>query len=481
MADRMKRNTRVGIVGTFIGRARAYAKETPGAVASVGVAAFLHALLFVYDCISGFAAFTAGDRSWTRLEAMRGVLTTSNGDYIAAAAEAVVAPGEYLLQAPFFLIGGPAAVVLFQIALALAGVFCVWRIGSELVGPKLATVAALIYAVLPQSLVFPHQFVTETAVATACIFFVGAAMQYLKSHRLPDAAIAGAWLGLAIFIRPSFAVILPALIALFLVFRVRALRGRTGGGIAMAAVALAPLMIWVAAFTATTGQVGYTNGVANLSWNLRSRVFLVQTRNGLPLAPEVARYKAYEELYGDNGGIGIGRFLEIASEAPVAFVRSAVVDEAIVFARGNLTKLTVDYLGLEVRPDIKQWRNVLSERGVGGLIQWSLANATTLGVFITEGVASLFTFALSIFALAAAIYLLARARKQLPTPNEAQIAFVLIALALIAATAISAVMVDSAQARLRHPSEAMIVLLCLIGFAVWRANTVAGQATGRDN
>ncbi len=316
MVDQVKNNARAGFFGALIGRAKAWAKETPGAALALSVAALLHAALFIFDCVSGFSSFTTGDRSWIRLEAMRGVLSAEHGDYLAAAAAAAVAPGEYLLQGPFYLIGGPAAVVLFPIGPALAATLCVWRIAGDLFGAKLATAATLIYVVLPQSLVFPHQFVTETAVGASCVFFVAAALRFLKSHRLPDAMIAGAWLGLAIFIRPSFAVILPALFALFLVFKLKDARAMLAGAMAMAAIAIAPLMLWTAAYSATTGQVGYTSGVANLGWNLRSRVYLVQSRNGLPLAPEVASYQAYEELYGDSGGISIGRFLEIDAETP---------------------------------------------------------------------------------------------------------------------------------------------------------------------
>ena len=359
MVDQSKISTRGRAIGALANRVTGWIDASRGAMLSLSIAAAIHAALFLYDCISGFAAFTTGDRSWTRLEAMTGVLNAPSGDHLSAAAAAAVAPGEYLLQLPFYLIGGPAAVILFQILLALAAARCVWRIADNLFGPRLATAATLIFALLPQSLVFPHQFVTETAVAAFCIFFVSASLDFLKAPRWPQALWAGLWLGLAIFIRPSFAVILPLLPALFLIFRARGLGARLGGGLAMAALALAPLMLWTAAFTATTGQIGYTSGVANLDWNLRSRVYLVQSRNGLPLAPEVAQYQAYEELYGDAGGIGVARFFEIAAETPGPFIRSAVIDEAIVFGRANLTSSPwTIWASMTARR--LQWRDVLN-------------------------------------------------------------------------------------------------------------------------
>ena len=71
-------------------------------------------------------------------------------------------PGDYLLHALPYGLGGPIAVILVQVALALAAVVCVFRLGLRLgLSEGYAFVATALYTLLPASLQQPHQLVSE--------------------------------------------------------------------------------------------------------------------------------------------------------------------------------------------------------------------------------------------------------------------------------------------------------------------------------
>jgi hypothetical protein len=109
----------------------------------------------------------------------------------------------------------------------------------------------------------------------------------------------------------------------------------------MAGAALTPFVIWVAIFTAQMGHVGYNTGSANLAWNLRSKVLITESANGIDPPDDV---RAMET------GIPVGRFLIEVRAHPVPFAKAFLLDTATVFLRGNTTKITVDYLGIDRDP-----------------------------------------------------------------------------------------------------------------------------------
>ena len=71
-------------------------------------------------------------------------------------------PGDYLVHALPYRIGGAFAVIFVQLALALVAVVCVFRLGVLLgLGEGYAFCATALYILLPGSLYQPHQLVTE--------------------------------------------------------------------------------------------------------------------------------------------------------------------------------------------------------------------------------------------------------------------------------------------------------------------------------
>jgi hypothetical protein len=424
------------------------------------LALVIHALLFLYDCSVGFAPFVQGDRSYVRFEIMQEVLAALPAGGVRTLAYSGVIPGEFLFQLPFYVIAGKAGVVLFQIALTILSVIAVAKIATSLFGWRYAAfTAGLAYLLLPQNLVFAHQMVTEATATPFCVFFLYCMHRYLKGGELRHAIYGGIWLGLAIFIRPSLALVIPALLGFCAYYRIFKLYRPSKGLPFACAIAVLPLAVWMAIFTSVTGHVGYTNGVANLGWNLRSKTFLAANAYGFEKPKEVKRFKDYEDLYADSDGISVGRFFTIAREHPVAFIKAALTDAAIVFGKGNSTKLTVDYFGIARDSNIKDWRNVLEEKGASGLIRWAMARVDMLAVFAFEVLWSIVVLVASLTAIALTIIWLAASRRLLPCTTAKEFGFLLIVASLLISVLASAEMVDRAQARLRHPAEAAMILL----------------------
>jgi hypothetical protein len=96
------------------------------------------------------------------------------------------------------------------------------------------------------------------------------------------------------------------------------------------------------------GHVGYNTGSANLAWNLRSKVLITERANGIEVPADVQAMEA---------GIPFGRFLTEVRAHPVPFAKAFLLDTATVFLRGNTTKITVDYLGIDRDP--QGWRQPL--------------------------------------------------------------------------------------------------------------------------
>src|SRR6185312_4618584 len=92
--------------------------------------AAIHAAMFAYD-LHHPERFLRADRADERLQSVQSFIGAlqSGGDVASFFASHGV-PGDWLPQALLYLAGGPLLVIAVQIALALASILCVWRIGK---------------------------------------------------------------------------------------------------------------------------------------------------------------------------------------------------------------------------------------------------------------------------------------------------------------------------------------------------------------
>jgi 4-amino-4-deoxy-L-arabinose transferase-like glycosyltransferase len=375
-------------------------------------------------------------------------------------ANGAIGPGEYLFQLPLYVAGGAGAVILFQIILSVFSIVCVYQIAAMLLPwRRAALVCGLVYALLPQNLVFPHQFVTE-AIATPCtVFFLYFLVRSLRDNRLTLALVGALFYGLAIFVRPSLVLALPLLVVLPVLYASGSRRAAAIGCSAIGAMAFLPLAIWIAAFTVTTGKFGYTSGVANLAWNLRSKIYLVYYRNNITdLPPEVAKFNGYSQFYTDHGGVSTQRFLAIAAQHPIMFVRDAVMNSAIVLGRGNLTKLMIDYFGIAKDTNIKTLPRVF--RGEMAVLAETIrSNIDSIVVLVAEMIFSVVTASVVFVSVGFLFFALVQPSKVMDRLGVPSFFFVLTAGTILFAVVASGLIVDQAQARLRNPAEAGLVIL----------------------
>jgi len=124
--------------------------------------AAIHAAMFAYD-LHHPDRFLRADRADERLQSVQSFIDAlhGGGDLCAFFASHGV-PGDWLPQSLLYLAGGQLFVIAAQIALVLASISCVWRIGRAIgLGERGALAAAALYGALPHTLVFPHQLAAE--------------------------------------------------------------------------------------------------------------------------------------------------------------------------------------------------------------------------------------------------------------------------------------------------------------------------------
>jgi hypothetical protein len=425
----------------------------------------LHIGFFGYDVATGFEPMLRGDRSSSRLHAL---LAFNVNDALSVLVSNPVIPGEYFAEWVAYGLGGQTGIVIFQIALFLASVWALCKTVSALFPEKSYTaVVGLVYLALPQNLVFTHQLVTEAIVTPLLVFFAYFYIMYFKYEQTRQLLMCGLTLGLAIVVRPVFAIVPPTLVLSHLVYR-RYLCRRAALMVALiCGLSILPIAGWVATYTIETGKLGFTSGVANLGWNLRSKVWWVYTRNQLEKPAEIKAYSRYSDLYQDSDGISVGRFLQLAAEHPILFARPAIIDVLTLF-RGNSSKLIVDYFGISRDQGVKGWRDILSEEGIAGELTLLMQSK---GTFLSVGTEFLFSVITAPFiatAILFAIFCLARPKPVSGELGTISYGMILVQSAILFTVFVSSQIVDQAQPRLRHPAEAGLILLLAF---LWRYRT----------
>lgn len=413
-----------------------------------GLTLLAHLLILAYDHATAFRAFTWGDRGMERLRILKG-FAGLEGPVLPAMTGSPIVPGEYLFVLLPWRIGGPVAIIGLQIALATLAAWLVARLAGRVSSwPRAPLVCGLVYAFLPQNLAFPHQLVTEAIVTPLCVAWLYAMLTAIRDRSMGLFLLAGLCLGAAILTRPVVLLMLPVPFVLALACPGARPELRRPGLYAMAAVAMTPFLVWVAIFTAQMGHVGYNTGSANLAWNLRSKVLITERANGIEVPADVRAMEA---------GIPVGRFLIEVRAHPVPFARAFLLDTATVFLRGNTTKITVDYLGIDRDP--QGWRQPLlyAKDAREQRIRQMLSP-----VFLLEEAGSLVTGLFFIVCFWRMAVTGARLIRGEDRPDTDRLFLTIVAGAWLLNVFLSAQMVDQSQGRLRNPAEAALILFVVM-------------------
>lgn len=379
----------------------------------------LHAAMFAYD-LRHPERFLNGDRALERIDVIQGFSSTNNfSEYLTS--HGIV--GDWLPHALLYLAGGQYLVIAVQVMLALFSVVWVLQIGRRLgLDERAASAAALLYALLPHTLVFPHELASEGLFCPLLVL----------SFRLGTGAAGGFALGLATLIRPLTA-LWP-----FLVFRKTYI-----------ALALAPLLLWMSFMLFASGEFSMGRSGHDLGNNLYFRM----QRMGSDLERPAGQTKA-----------SVGEYLAFVAAHPVAFAKHTARDLGVLSVKSGVERIVIDYLDLypetkrELQDSDTGWRARVEQRGVA---------AALLDVFREQPglmISSALGAALFLILMALAAY---GAWSRVRAGREWLLlgAFVV----YIFATAQA---VDAAHSRHRAPAE---FALCILAIAGWTALRRRGE------
>lgn len=397
----------------------------------------LHAACFVYDAAHP-GRFLNGDRAYERLESIqRFGEALRSGDALAYLSGRGIV-GDWLPQALLYLAGGQYFVIAVQVLLVLASIAWVRDLGLRMgLREARATAAALVYGLLPQTLVFPHELASEAVFVPLVVLAFRLSLPGLA----PPGALA---LGLATLIRPVtllwpfvHAALAPA-----------ANRRRA----AFIGLALAPLLAWMTFMLFATGEFSMGRSGHDLGANLYYRMQRMSTA-----LPESER--APVKPPGEKRA-SVAQYLRFVASHPAAAAAYSARDVAAVAFKSGIERVTLDYLDLfpQVRESLQDsdtgWRARLDSQGAAKTL---LALLRTEPWLVLSSALGTLAFA-ALLALAAAGFVAA-----LRVPDRRHAALVLGAFVLYVIATAQAV--DAAQSRHRAPAEFALCLLAAVGWS----------------
>jgi hypothetical protein len=434
-------------------------------------ATFAHSALFVLDAAGGDGFFRA-DRASQRFHAMRNLIDSAH-DHAAFIACLVRQGniGDYGIHAALYGLGGYLAVIGFQVLLAIAAALCVtyiaWRAFSS---SNLAIAGGLLYTLLPQTLAFPHQLLSE-AIANPFIIFGTAGLLRASEnpHRTWSWILSGLAMGIGAMVRPAL-ILLPPVAAGLLVWldreRMRPLRMRSLKAGIFALSGLAPFLLWGSFMLAHVGKFGPGESTQDLGLNFSQSTAKVLLSEGIAPADGEAPEWLPKRLT-------LGEYLGYVEKYPGGFANLYLKNTLVMVTDSGIGRLYVDLLGfgaaerLHLQDPSVGWRAQLTNHGPAAMLKqgWALAPGTILA-----GVAGALAFALVNFGVVSAYLILSRRNSLLRNPSVPLqqrwcLAFLLVMPLYVLATS---QVVAYAPSRLRSQGEFAWAILACFGWACVR-------------
>lgn len=396
--------------------------------------AAIHAAMFAYD-LHHPARFLRADRADERLQSVQSFIDAlqSGGDLSSFFASHGV-PGDWLPQALLYLWGGQFLVIAVQIALVLASISCVYRIGRAIgLGGRGALVSAALYGALPHTLVFPHQLASE-AIFVPLVVFAFAGVTGLRT---------GLAFGIATLIRP----------VTLLWFPIHAFLTKGSKALFLAA-ALGPMLAWMGFVYVETGQVSMGRSGHDLGHNLYIRA----QRMGATL-PEAERAPLKPP---GQTTMRLREYLAFTAQHPGTAAEHSARDFATLAVKSGIERLAIDYLDLfpqsraALQDSDSGWRAQVEQKGLAQAMLglWQAQS----GLLLVSGAGALLFVALMALAVAGAF-----------SSSRARLLLAGFALYIF----FTAQAVDAAQSRHRAPAEFALCLLAVAGWQRLKAGAAA--------
>lgn len=446
-------------------------KDDMAGFALVARLALLHLVMLVYDGLHP-ESFLNADRAEHRSRMIAGFRDTllGEGDLVAYVTSHGIV-GDWLPHALLHLAGGPPLIIGVQVLLTLASVLWVREIGLRAgLAARPAGLAALLYGLLPHTLVFPHQLATEALFVPLVVWgFVLTARSLDRraarhgrataedSHAAALAgrsggrfAAAGLAIGMATLLRPVTMLWSPVQALLMPISWPRRC--------VFVAIGLAPLMLWMSFMFATTGR--FTMGASDhdLGHNLYQRVERMSPR------PANADFPPGTE------SLSVGQYLGWSIQNPDRFLAHSARDTLTLGVKSGVERFVLDYLSLfpearSLQESNTGWRAMLEREGPVAALR-SLLAGNALPTLIALAGALAFACLMLLALLGAWDWL--RGTGASPGTTPTMQALRLLCIAFVLYVLATAQVVDAAQSRHRAPAEFALCLLAMAGWTRWK-------------
>jgi 4-amino-4-deoxy-L-arabinose transferase-like glycosyltransferase len=338
------------------------------------VVAAVHAALFVLDVLGGEGFFRA-DRVPQRLGTILTLIEQGRSlDSLVAVLARQGNIGDYGIHAALFACCGRLGVTSFQVLLAVPAAACVAYIAFHATASRgIAVASGLVYGLLPQSLAFPHQLLSEALSNPFLIFGVAILVRALTSGGHAALwSISGLFFGLAGLVRP-------ALMPLFAIaFAIIALQARhlisTGRAARFLTSALAPFMLWSMFMLSQTGSFGLGESNQDLGLNFSQSTAKVLLSEGLA-APGGAPPAWLPQRLTPS------EYLQFVGRYPAGFANLYAKNLLVLVTDSGVGRLYVDLLGFgadaraQLQDPISGWRAQLTNHGLLAMLRQGFAVA----------------------------------------------------------------------------------------------------------
>jgi 4-amino-4-deoxy-L-arabinose transferase-like glycosyltransferase len=437
------------------------------------LAGLLHITLFALD-IEGTDGFFRADRASQRLHAMRNLIEC--GPDHAAVIGCLVKQGsigDYGIHAAFYALGGPLAVIVFQIVLAIAAAigvtYIAWR---ALLSKNLAIAAGVLYVCLPQSLAFPHQLLSES-ISNPFVIFGTVGLLYALANRRSAWIwlLAGLAMGIAGLVRPALILLAP--LSAILLTVIDRERRHVAKSFLFAMSGIAPFVLWCLFMFLQVGKFGPGESTQDLGLNFSQSTAKVLLSEGV--APADGRAPDWLPTR-----LTTGEYLSYIRRYPRGFANLYLKNILVMVSDSGIGRLYVDLLGFGAEERIRMqdpalgWRAQLTNHGPLAMLKqgWALAPGT-----IVAGIVGALGFALVNLGTVIAYVVLLRAGSLLRSSAGSLqqrwcLAFLLVIPIYVVATS---QVVAYAPSRLRSQGEFAWAILACFGWA-YAGRAIRGAA-----
>jgi hypothetical protein len=392
--------------------------------------------------------------------------------------------GDYLVQKTLYDAGGLASLLIGQVALCLLSVLCVYRLACTFFGEgRLSLIVAAAYALLPQTLIFPHQLSAEAWFVPCVVFGFYFMSRWFVRGAPGCASRSGLFFAFATLTRPT---VIPFAALSGLIYRRGSnLMSRGSYYIAL----LIPIAAWLIMVHAYSGRWTFADKTsASVGNNLLVKALLISD-NFPPDANDEAEQRYIDPARARGLLMTVGEYARFCADYPVPCMKQVGQDALNFFLKSGIERVTLDYLGLipeherietqtARRGSPLGWAQVVRRRGVLAAIESYLARYPAV-VGISLAAACAFGL-LTLFYLAGAVDSVVALMKR--RTDDRAVVLALLAVFppyLFAASSV----VSSMQSRHRAAAEFAMLIVAGNGWRVWK-RWIAGKSrvrlTGAD-